>query len=130
LGFAAVFIRFFAAPVVIEIYVFGILALIAAAASIVFTKSSVAETLLLDTFGWQTSTLALCYGVFAGMLTAWIAARLLDRESDPAMEEAFRKTDRTIYGTETTRRTHPALVALVIVLVIAYAIFMLSYRPD
>ena len=130
MGFLAVFVRFFVAPVALHMYACAGAALVTCLVAAAFSFSSASggsavEVIALRAgYPWAMALLALSYGVLSGILIAAVLARALGSEADAETESLLAKSDNTVFGLTTRRNTHPALIVLAIGIVITLVGFI------
>jgi hypothetical protein len=64
------------------------------------------------------------YGLLGGLLASAILAHVLGTQADAEMESLLAKADNTVFGLTFRRSTHPALMVIAIVIVIAMVGFI------
>jgi hypothetical protein len=130
MGFVAVFVRFFIAPVPLHMYACAAAALVTGLVAATFSYFSVPGGSIPDVaalragHSWGVALLALAYGVLSGTLFAAILARMLGRQPDPETEDLLEKSDNTVFGLTTRRNTHPVLIVIAISIVITLVGFI------
>ena len=130
MGFLAVFVRFFVAPVALHMYACAAAAFVTCLVAAAFSSLTTAGGSALDVLAlraghpWGVALLALGYGVLGGTLTAAVLARALGREADEATEDLLAKSDNTTFGLTTQRNTHPVLIIVAIGIVITLVGFI------
>jgi hypothetical protein len=132
LGFAAVLVRFLAALVAIEVYIYSGITLITCIVAVVlstFTSGGpiVDVIFLISGNRWAIALLALGYGVLGGILLAVILSRTFGRLVDPEVASLLARADRTTFGTNTPRKTHPAVIIFAIAATVVWVGFMLGW---